>query len=70
MPSSAAAVLVVRIWIRSLNTKALFDYDASDTQKVLARYTGFGDGAAKNGREMMGGYRVFERYNSRLRRMR
>jgi hypothetical protein len=35
----------------------------ADTQALLARYNGTGDGAAQYGRELIGLYNVLENYN-------
>ncbi|MFE0819588.1 glycoside hydrolase domain-containing protein [Streptomyces sp. NPDC058847] len=39
------------------------DTSDSDTEKILARYNGTGEGAQKYGRELIGLYRVLERFN-------
>ncbi|WP_018684453.1 hypothetical protein [Actinokineospora enzanensis] len=43
------------------------DYSEADTQQTLARYNGTGDAAANYGRQLIGLYRVFEKYNKLLR---
>ncbi|AHH98898.1 hypothetical protein [Kutzneria albida] len=44
------------------------DFSEDDSRKTLARYNGTGDKAKQYGRQLIGLYRVFEKYNAALRR--